>query len=151
MTRCLHHHHFQWSSSLPFSAVVMNTHFDRACHIKQYFTHAAWRLASMGRKVHIKEAYELEYYHLHFWQVRDVINSYFFLENTEFYWLPWSNSSVSQRHVGQICYFFLLHKSFYHISCGDCTKTSWKCYYYFIRSLCHYVTDLYCCTLQLVL
>lgn len=42
----------------PVSTGVMITHFDRACHIKQYFTHAARRLAAAGggSEAHIEEA-----------------------------------------------------------------------------------------------
>lgn len=40
----------------PVSAAMMNTYFDRACHLKQYFSHPAWWLASVERKAHIEEA-----------------------------------------------------------------------------------------------
>lgn len=81
---------YPWKTPLeelisPVSTAVMKTHFDRACHIKQYFTHAAPRLASEGKG----NSYEgsrrhITYYHLRLWQDGDVIRNHFFFKNPQF-------------------------------------------------------------------
>ncbi len=68
--------HLQQVLISPLSPAVMNTYFDRACHIKQYFITSSMEVGCGGKLSSNKgSCRHLGYYHWHFWQVRDLINS----------------------------------------------------------------------------